>query len=158
MDENIEFYEDEAARSPGYLIRRLHQIYLALFAQECTGFGLSEVQHTVLARLAAQPGLDQWRLCSALELDRGTLVIAVTRLVEAGLIQRMVNKLDRREKLLTLTPPGRALLAEMSEPAARAHARSIAALPPQQRAMFLDLLGKLTAAGHDLGAVKTRGK
>lgn len=155
---NIAFLEGQAVPPPGYLIRRLHQVHLALFAQECAGFGLTEVQYTVLARVASHPGLDQWRLSTALELDRGTLVIAVTRLVEAGLLQRIVNQLDRREKLLTLTARGQALLAQMREPVARAHARTIAVLAPPQQALFLEMLGKLVGTGNNSGGVKIRMK
>ena len=31
-------------RRPGFLVRRLHQIHLALFAEECAAFDLTPVQ------------------------------------------------------------------------------------------------------------------
>jgi len=44
----------------------------------------------------------------------------------------------------------------MREPVARVHARTIAALPPAQREIFMELLGRLVDAGQDYAAVKLR--
>ena len=41
---------------PGFLIRRLHQIHVALFLEECRGFDVTPVQYAVLTALAIAPG------------------------------------------------------------------------------------------------------
>jgi len=61
---------------PGFLIRRLHQIHLALFAEECVAFGVTPVQFSLLSVLAAQPGLDQATLAFAVGVDRATTASA----------------------------------------------------------------------------------
>ena len=47
------------AARPGFLIRRLHQIHLSLFADECGAFKVTPVQYSILTAVAAQPGLEQ---------------------------------------------------------------------------------------------------
>ena len=49
----------EGERQPGFLIRRLHQIHSALFAEESAGLDITPPQYGVLSVIALQPGLDQ---------------------------------------------------------------------------------------------------
>jgi hypothetical protein len=39
---------------PGFLVRRLHQIHLALFAEECKAFGVTPAQYSILTAAAAR--------------------------------------------------------------------------------------------------------
>ena len=39
---------------PGYLIRRLHQIHVALFQKECAAFEITPLQYSLLTALAAR--------------------------------------------------------------------------------------------------------
>src|SRR5579872_284415 len=43
---------------PGYLVRRLHQIHTALFAEECKAFAITPVQYGLLTALLHFPGSD----------------------------------------------------------------------------------------------------
>jgi len=149
-------FERDLASRPGFLIRRLHQIHLALFAEECAGFDVTPVQYSIMSVVAARPGLDQSALSEELGVDRATLANVVARLEEAGFLRRIVSGLDKRQKLLTLSARGRALLTKMEDPVARAHARTIEILPPETRAVFMDLLIKLVDANNDFGRAKLR--
>jgi DNA-binding MarR family transcriptional regulator len=139
--------ENELAALPGYLIRRLHQIHLALFAEECAGFDISMVEFGILLFIARRPGAEQIRISEAVGVDRGTLVNTVARLVTAGLLERITSRLDRRQKLLALTARGEALLAQMRDPVSRAQTRTLAALPPPQREIFSEMLTTLAETG-----------
>jgi hypothetical protein len=44
------------ARRPGFLIRRLHQMHLALFAEACGAFGATPVQYSILTVAGAGSG------------------------------------------------------------------------------------------------------
>ena len=55
---------------PGYLVRRLHQIHSALFAEECKKFNLTPVQYGLLTVLRDRPGSDQVTLCKEVGIDR----------------------------------------------------------------------------------------
>ena len=65
------------AARPGFLIRRLHQTHLSLFAEECGAFDVTPVQYSILTAVAAQPGLEQAALAQEVGIDRATLANVV---------------------------------------------------------------------------------
>jgi DNA-binding MarR family transcriptional regulator len=146
----------DLARRPGFLIRRLHQIHTALFIEECDGFNITPVQYSVMTMTEEQPGLEQARLGHEVGVDRTTLANVVARLESRGLLRRTTTRTDRRLKRVFLTARGKKLLERMAQPARRAHTRTIEALPPAERAIFLHALAQLVAAGNDFGRAPLR--
>ena len=146
----------DLAKRPGFLIRRLHQIHVALFIEECASFEVTPVQYSVMTAAQANPGLDQARLGEEIGVDRATLANVVGRLDRRGLLQRHTSPADRRLRLVELTEAGARLLAEMEAPARRAHARTIAALPPAEREMFVQALAQLVQDGNARGRAPLR--
>jgi DNA-binding MarR family transcriptional regulator len=139
------------ARRPGFLIRRLHQIHLALFAEECGAFGVTPVQYSILTVAATQPGLDQAALAIEVGIDRTTVADVLARLERRGLVRRSRADRDARLKLVHATVAGRRLLARMDLHALRAHERTIAPLRQSERAAFINALVRLVEAGNGLG-------
>ena len=146
----------DAERQPGFLIRRLHQIHSAPFAEESSGLDITPPQYGVLSVIAAQPGLDQSAIAEEIGVDRATLASVVARLEAAGFVRRTVSKTDRRQKLLTLTPRGRTILTRMQDPVQRAQERILEPLAPKDREHFLRLLNRLVDGGNDHGRAKLR--
>lgn len=146
----------EQEHRPGFLIRRLHQIHLALFAEECAAFNVTPVQFNILSVIARQPGLDQSHIGEEVGVDRATIANVVARLETAKLLKRSVGRADRRQKLLSITARGRTLLSRLVEPVSSAHERTVAALAPKQRDQFMRLLSDLVDAGNDHGRAKLR--
>jgi DNA-binding MarR family transcriptional regulator len=144
------------ARRPGFLIRRLHQIHLALFAEACGEFGVTTVQYSILTVAAAQPGLDQAAMANEVGVDRATMADVLARLERRGLVRRSRSARDARLKLVHATVAGRRLLSRMDRHARDAHERTIAPLPAAERAAFLDALIRLVDAGNDLGRAPLR--
>lgn len=144
------------ARRPGFLIRRLHQIHLALFAESCGAFGVTPVQYSILTVAAAQPGLDQAALASEVGIDRATVADVLARLERRGLVRRGRATRDARLKLVHATIAGRRLLSRMDRHAQQAHERTIAPLPPRERVAFVDALVRLVEAGNGLGRAPLR--
>ena len=136
------------AARPGFLIRRLHQIHLSLFAGECAAFDVMPVQYSILTPVAAQPGLEQAALAQEVGIDRATLANVVARLTRHGLVRRLQGRQDRRLKHVLPTAACKRLLAQMEEPARRAHERTVDALKPRERALFLKALAHLVSAGN----------
>jgi DNA-binding MarR family transcriptional regulator len=134
---------------PGFLVRRLHQIHLALFAEECGRFSLLSV-------VAARPGLDQSALALEVGVDRATTANVLARLEGNGLLRRVRDAADSRVKLVHLTPAGRRMLARMDEPARRAHDRTLAGLKPADRERFVRFLAELVDAGNAHGRAPMR--
>ena len=149
-------FERDLAQRPGFLIRRLHQIHLALFAEECAGFDVTSVQYSIMSVIAFRPGMDQSQISEEVGVDRATLANVVARLEDSGLLKRITSRLDRRQKLLSLTPRGKALLNRMHEPVARAHARTIEMLPLREQEHFMELLAALVDTGNRHGRAKLR--
>lgn len=100
----LELYDE-----PGHLIRRAHQIAVAMFYEKL-GRDVTPVQYAVLRMLAECPGLDQVTLAQKVALDTSTTADIATRLENKGWIVR--EMLPRRQRRLSLTPEGQSLLSE----------------------------------------------
>src|SRR5262245_3400495 len=130
------------------MIRRAHQIAVALFLEETGALKITTTQYGILFILHERPGIDQVSVAKLLGLDRSTTGMVVTKLEQAGLIGRGVGKEDRRRHSLALTRAGKAMLARLAGPAERAQARILSGLTPRERTQFLDMLHKLMR-GHN---------
>lgn len=134
------------AERPGFLIRRLQQIHVALFAQACAEFDVTPVQYSLLSALDRRGRADQTTLAADVALDRTTTTGALKRLHARGLVGRAVSQSDRRAQTCQLTAVGLETLRRI-EPAARiAHHQTVALLSPEEREQLLALLSKLVAA------------
>ncbi len=141
---------------PGFLVRRLHQIHIALFMSECAAFDVTPVQYSILTAVEAQPGLDQVRLGEAVGVDRATMANVLRRLEARKLVRRRVSRSDKRLRLVMPTAQAAKLLGEMEQAARRAHERTIEALPPRERDAFVKALGRLVEAGNGHGRAALR--
>jgi DNA-binding MarR family transcriptional regulator len=134
----------------------MHQIHLALFAEECAEFDITPVQYSILTVAGAQPGLDQAQLAYEVGVDRATLANVLARLEGKHLVKRKPSVSDKRVKLVSLTARGAAVLEQMLLPVQRAHDRTIAALPATEQAQFLKLLTRLVDAENAYGRAPLR--
>jgi DNA-binding MarR family transcriptional regulator len=139
---------EELYRRPGFLIRRAHQIAVALFLEETGELGITNRQYGILLALKHQPGLDQISVAKLLGLDRSTTGMVLNKLERAGLVGRRVGD-DRRRRRLALTPAGEKMLKRLAEPARRAQARALSVFTLRERVSFLALLDKFTRALGD---------
>lgn len=128
------------------MLRRAHQIAVSVFMREVGDLGTTTTQFGILHILAGRPHIDQITLARLLGLDRSTTGMVVGALEEAGLLARLVHPQDKRRRVLALTEAGRARLADLKEPSARAVDQLLAPLSPEEKAVFLRLLEKLTDA------------
>ncbi|MFO1341190.1 MAG: MarR family transcriptional regulator [Burkholderiaceae bacterium] len=135
---------------PGYLVRRLQQIAVAIFLEEAQAHGITPVQHAALHAAQRQPGLDQRTLASSIGFDTSTLGGVIDRLERRGLIERQASPTDRRVRLLHVTPAGEALLEELIPLMLAAQQRILAPLAAADRPRFLAMLKTLVEANNDL--------
>jgi DNA-binding MarR family transcriptional regulator len=140
----------------GFLIRRLHQISVALFAEECETLDITPTQFGIMLAIAAQPGIDQSTAAEERGVDRATMASIVARLEQNGYIRRVTGRADRRQKLLTLTAAGKKLLAKAQAPAERATERALEPLSPRERKALKRLMEKLVEANNSHGRAKLR--
>jgi DNA-binding MarR family transcriptional regulator len=135
---------------PGYQIRRLQQIAVAIFLQDVEGTGLTPVQFAALHALTDRPGIDQRTLSRTIGLDTSTIAGVVDRLEARGLVQRKASPDDRRVRLLHPTEAGRRAWAEASPAVSRAQARILAPLPAAEQVEFMRMLRTLVTANNEL--------
>jgi MarR family transcriptional regulator, transcriptional regulator for hemolysin len=106
--------------------------------------GLSPRGHAVL--LAAMTGAHtQTELARAVGLDKTTMVVTLDELEAAGLAERRPSKVDRRARVIAVTPAGARKVAEAEEIGERIRADVLDALDPDDRDAFMRSLCRLAA-------------
>jgi DNA-binding MarR family transcriptional regulator len=134
---------------PGFYIRRLQHIAVAIFLQETEAHGVTPVQYAGLRAVAATPGIDQRTLARSIGLDTSTIAGVIDRLEARGLMQRNASPDDRRVRLLSLTPEGEAVLEAIGPDILRAQERILKPLPKRDRAEFMRMLRVLVTANNE---------
>jgi MarR family transcriptional regulator, lower aerobic nicotinate degradation pathway regulator len=144
-------------RRPGFLVRRLHQIFVAMYLQNCERFGTTPAQSSIMQVLDAQPGIDQAALAGEIGLDRTTTSNVLSRLETRGIVTRELDDSDRRTKRTYLTPHGKSLLNEMQQSINAAHSQLLGPLDRAEREQFLALLLRLVQENNDKGRSALKG-
>ncbi len=147
---------DVVYTAPGYLFRRMQQIAVAIFIEECRDFDLTPVQYAALIAIRAHPGIDATRLSSVIAFDRSTLGSVIERLEAKAYIERKPAPEDRRVKLLYLTKAGASLLRNILPSVERAQVRMLQPLKPADRKTLLALLGQLVDLNNEASRVPLR--
>jgi len=147
---------DAVYTKPGYLFRRMQQIAVAIFMEECREFDLTPVQYAALVAIQTHPGIDATRLSAVIAFDRSTLGSVIERLQAKGLIERAASVEDRRVKLLTITKAGAALLRDIVPSVERAQARMLQPLKAVDRKMLMMLLSQLVDLNNEASRVPLR--
>lgn len=141
--------------APGHLIRRAHQLAVAIFMDETADFEITPVQFAILNALIDTPGEDQVTLAGRVAFDAATSGSVIGRLELRGWIRREVDPLDKRRKLLWVTPAGEEAADHMKRIVTRVQARILAPLTEPEQAQLLDLLARLVT-GHEAGTPPSR--
>lgn len=134
------------AESPGFLIRRLQQISVSIFANRLGSFHMTPIQFTIMRVIQERPGINQSTLAGIASLDTSTTTDVVTRLAQRKFITRTSSADDRRTKVLKLTRAGSQLLMEVKKEVHDAQRELLSPLPPARRRALLEALFDLVAA------------
>lgn len=130
------------SRNSVYLARCLYQITTAL-AAEALGDDITLLQWAVLVHIGVNPDIDQSRLGERAGIDRTNTGRIVEELLNAGLVGRRVDDLDRRSRLLRLTARGREVLKRLRPLALALEDRLLAPLTAKEKDTLFDLLGRI---------------
>ena len=147
---------DAVYTKPGYLFRRMQQIAVAIFVEECRASDLTPVQYAALVAIRTHPGIDATRLSAVIAFDRSTLGNVIERLEAKQYIERKSGRDDKRVKLLHLTKKGAALLRDIMPSVDRAQARMLQPLKPADRKTLLALLTQLVDLNNEASRVPLR--
>jgi MarR family transcriptional regulator, lower aerobic nicotinate degradation pathway regulator len=147
---------DAVYTAPGYLFRRMQQIAVAIFMEECRAYDLTPVQYAALVAIRTHPGIDATRLSAVIAFDRSTLGSVIERLETKQLIERRPAAEDKRVKLLDLTRAGASLLRDIMPSVDRSQARMLQPLKPADRKALLVLLTQLVDLNNEASRVPLR--
>ena len=147
---------DAVYAAPGYLFRRMQQIAVSIFMEECKAFDLTPVQYAALIAIHTHPGIDATRLSAVIAFDRSTLGSVIERLEMKKLIERKPSDGDKRVKLLYLTRAGAAILRDITPSVEKAQARMLQPLKAADRKMLLRLLTQLVDLNNESSRVPLR--
>jgi DNA-binding MarR family transcriptional regulator len=129
--------------APGHLIRRAHQLAVAIFMEETAEYGVTPVQFAILNALIEDPGEDQVTLAGKVAFDAATFGSVIGRLETRGWVKRKPDANDRRRKLLWVTPEGEKAAVAMKRAVAKAQAKILGPLAAREREQLITLLDKL---------------
>ncbi len=132
----------------GHLIRRAHQLSVAIFMEELAGQEVTPVQFAILNALIDTPGEDQVTLAGRVAFDAATSGSVIGRLEARGWLRREIDHRDKRRKLLWVTPEGEQAVQQMLAQVNQVQSRIVAPLDAAEQAQLLVLLSKLVA-GHE---------
>jgi MarR family transcriptional regulator, lower aerobic nicotinate degradation pathway regulator len=147
---------DAVYTAPGYLFRRMQQIAVSIFVEECKAFDLTPVQYAALIAIHTHPGIDATRLSAVIAFDRSTLGNVIERLEAKELIERNPSPGDKRVKLLTLTRSGAALLRAIVPSVDRAQQRMLQPLKAADRKTLMALMTQLVDLNNEASRVPLR--
>ncbi len=147
---------DAVYAAPGYLFRRMQQIAVSIFMEECKAFDLTPVQYAALIAIHTHPGIDATRLSAVIAFDRSTLGSVIERLQAKDFVERKPAPEDKRIKLLYLTKQGTAILREIIPAVERAQARMLEPLKPTERKTLMGLMTQLVDLNNEASRVPLR--
>ena len=147
---------DAVYAAPGYLFRRMQQIAVSIFMEECKALDLTPVQYAALVTIKANPGLDQVTLAGLIAYDRTTITGVIDRLVQKGLAERRASSRDRRARELEITDEGRRTLRKITPAVESAQRVMLRGLSAKEGEELMRLLRKAIAAGNELSRAPLR--
>lgn len=147
---------DDLSERPGYLIRRLHQIHVSMFLEECAEHNLTPLQFAVLTVLRGKQALDQVTIANQIGVDRNTVADVIRRLDKNGLLERPSSVHDKRAKLARITPAGLDVVLKMQPQMVKAQRRLVDPLSEEEYQVFMRLMDKIVAVNNDASRAPMR--
>ena len=132
-----------AHRVPAHLARRFNQICLGAMAEVLDPEDLSPIEYAVLAAVSDRPGEDQRRLGNWIGADPTSTSQMVDRLETRKLLERRVDRADRRARMLYATPDGIAMRRRYRAMLLAAQRRVLAALSTEEQKTLMALLVRI---------------
>jgi MarR family transcriptional regulator, temperature-dependent positive regulator of motility len=102
--------------------------------------GMRMKHYATLARLRDYGDMSQQALCTTLMLDRNNCVLLLNELEEAGYVERVRDRADRRRHVVELTPAGRKALDRAEVKMETIEDEVLGALSPDERVTLRTLL------------------
>lgn len=126
----------------GFVLRRAMQRHLTIFSARIGD--LTPTQFAVLAKLHETGPVSQNALGRLTAMDAATIKGVVDRLAKRGLVTTERDTGDRRRTIVNLGPEAVAIYPDLAASAQEITAETLAPLNPNEAALLLQLLGRIT--------------
>lgn len=136
---------EELDRDLGFLVHDVARLMRTRFERNARALGLTRSQGQVLVYLADNEGIQQGTLAEKIGVEPITLTRILDRLEEAGLIERLPYRADRRVRLLRLTPAARPLIDDIVAIVALTQGEAMAGVTDEDRDRLLGILSRMKA-------------
>ncbi|MEV1019448.1 MarR family winged helix-turn-helix transcriptional regulator [Streptomyces sp. NPDC050264] len=134
---------------PSWLLGRAAARGRSLVADALAEQGLRMWHHVVLSAVADMEPVAQADLVRSVQLDPKDMVGVLNDLQGAGLVERTPDPKDRRKNAVTITGEGTRLVRTCARAARDANEALLAPLSAAERALFLDLLRRVSGIPGD---------
>jgi DNA-binding MarR family transcriptional regulator len=131
------------AGSPAFLVRLAQLRAFDEFHRNFAGLGVTPAGFSVLALIAANPGVRPGAIAEELRVKPSNVAALVNGLAAAGLVERVTDESELRASLLHATAAGRRVWREMERTHHDTDARFAEALTLAERRQLVALLRKL---------------
>lgn len=133
---------------PAHLVRRVHQRATLSF-QQVMAESVSPTQFAALATILKVGEISQNHLGRLTAMDPSTISLVVRKLLKEKLVDRSSSDSDQRLTILRLTDKGVRYTIPRLTRSVEVGERLLAPLNKAERAMFLDLLGRIADSDVD---------
>ena len=147
---------DAVYTAPGYLFRRMQQIAVSIFVEECRAFDLTPVQYAALVAIHTHPGIDATRLSAVIAFDRSTLGNVIERLESQGPGRAQAVARGQARQAALSHQIGRGRAARHHAVGGSRAARMLQPLKPADRKTLLALMTQLVDLNNEASRVPLR--
>lgn len=127
----------------GYWLRRAYQRHMAIFAGVMSDLDLTSMQFAALVKLHELKAVSQTELGRLTGMDRATISGVVARLKRRNLVLYKPDPLDKRSRIIALTPAGDALLDEAMQRIGRVTEQTLEPIGSTDRDSLRAILQKM---------------
>ena len=127
----------------GYWLRRAYQRHMAIFAGVMSDLDLTSMQFAALVKLHELQAISQTELGRLTGMDRATISGVVARLKRRDLVLYKPDPLDKRSRIIALTPAGESLLTDAMQRIARVTELTLEPIDPPERESLRTILQKM---------------
>ncbi len=127
----------------GYWLRRAYQRHMAIFAGVMSDLDLTSMQFAALVKLHELKAVSQTELGRLTGMDRATISGVVARLKRRDLVLYKPDPLDKRSRIIALTPAGESLLTDAMQRIARVTEQTLEPIDPPERESLRTILQKM---------------
>ncbi|MDF2415193.1 transcriptional regulator SlyA [Aeromonas sp. 1HA1] len=127
-------------------VGRLHRLWRTVADLELAPLGLTHPRWTALWKLSRLGGhLSQKTLAEALEIELPSLMRTLGLLEEQGLVERHCCCKDKRARIVTLTPEGKALLDQIEHRIMDIRRDLLTGISQRELEQFEDIVHRISA-------------